>query len=239
MFRRLSLFILLTLCAGGVGFCAEEPPVKVDVHWDKVIRVSKTVPTILYIGTPLTKRGAPLHDPMLKAIKDLGADDVRYAPCNLYPRLSIAELEPPTQTSTSWDFSLIDPYTEDAMQAINGHSVELTLSTIPEWMFKTPKPVAYPADPEKLFYDYEQGTELRDPTCREVADYYARVVSWYANGGFTDELGKWHSSGHHYKVDYWGVLNEPDIPTPIRAATPTYSTTFWIPGTTSRAFLST
>ena len=56
------------------------------------MRVSKTIPTILYIGTPKTKRGAPLHDPMLNAIKELGADDVRYAPCNLYPRLSIAEL---------------------------------------------------------------------------------------------------------------------------------------------------
>jgi hypothetical protein len=208
---RTTRLLLLGLLALPLAVLAEEPPVKVDIHWEKVIRVSKTVPTLLYIGTPLTKRGAPLHDPMLKAIKDLGADDIRYAPCNLYPRLSIAELEPPTKTSTSWDFSLIDPYTEDAMQAIDGHPVELTLSTIPEWMFKTPKPVAYPSDPEKLFYDYEQGTELRDPTYRQVADYYARVVSWYVNGGFTDELGKWHASGHHYKVDYWGVLNEPDV----------------------------
>jgi Glycosyl hydrolases family 39 len=31
------------------------------------------------------------------------------------------------------------------------------------------------------------------------------------NGGFKDELGKWHESGHHYKIDYWEVLNEPDI----------------------------
>lgn len=190
---------------------AEEPTVKLDVKWGNVLRVSRTTPTILYIGTPKTKRGAPLHDPMLKAIKDLGADYVRYAPCNLYPRLSVAELEPPTKTSTSWDFSLIDPYTEDAFAAINGHPVEFTLSTIPEWMFKTPKPVVYPKDPEELFYEYELGKELRDPSYKEVADYYARVVSWYVNGGFTDELGKWHASGHHYKVDSWGVLNEPDI----------------------------
>ncbi len=214
MFRRIrtfSLFPLLPLFLACTSFGAEEPRVKVDVHWDKLVRVSKTIPTILYIGTPMTKRGSPLHDPMLKAIAELGADDVRYAPCNLYPRLSIAELDPPTKTSTSWDFSLIDPHTEDALSAINGHPVELTLSTIPEWMFKTPKPVAYPSDPEQLFYDYEQGTELQDRTYREVGDYYARVVSWYVNGGFTDELGKWHASGHHYKVDYWGVLNEPDI----------------------------
>jgi hypothetical protein len=212
MLRRFNLLCpLLSILFASVALNAQEAPVKVDVKWDKVIRVSKTSPTILYIGTPKTKPGAPLHDPMLNAIHDLGADYVRYAPCNLYPRLSVAELEPPSKTSTSWDFSLIDPYTEDAFQALNGHPVEFTLSTIPEWMFKTPKPVGYPKDPEELFYDYEQGRELRDPTYKEVADYYARVVSWYANGGFTDELGKWHASGHHYKVDSWGVLNEPDI----------------------------
>ena len=47
---------------------------------------------------------------------------------NLLPRLSIAELEPPTKTSTSWDFSQIDPYTEDAFKAINGHPVEFGLT---------------------------------------------------------------------------------------------------------------
>ena len=181
--RRLILISLLVFCSAFAGTGAEEPPIKAEVHWDKVIRVQKTVPALLYIGTPLTKRGAPLHDPMLKAIKDMGADDLRYAPCNLYPRLSIAELEPPTKTSTSWDFSLIDPYTEDAMAAANGHSVEFGLTTIPEWMFKTPKPVTYPADPEKLFYDYEQGTELRDPTYREVAD---RSPGWWVGASTVD-----------------------------------------------------
>jgi hypothetical protein len=33
-------------------------------------------------------------------------------------------------------------------------------------------------------------------------------VSWYTQGGFTDEYGKRHESGHHYKIDYWEVLNE-------------------------------
>jgi hypothetical protein len=214
MLRRLSTFCLffsLPLCIAFTALGADEPPVKVDVHWDKVVRVSKTSPSVLNLGDPKTKRGSALHDPVLNAIKELGADDVRYAPSNLYPRLSIAELEPPTRTSTSWDFSLIDPYTEDAFKAVGDHPIVLNFSTIPEWMFKTPKPVLYPQDPEQLFYEYEQGKELRDPTCREAADYFARVVGWYANGGFTDELGKWHASGHHYKVAYWEVLNEPDI----------------------------
>jgi hypothetical protein len=46
---------------------------------------------------------------------------------------------------------------------------------------------------------------------KEVGDYYARLVSWYTKGGFADEYGKRHESGHHYKIDYWEVLNEVDF----------------------------
>ena len=60
-------------------------------------------------------------------------------------------------------------------------------------------------------WDYTQGTELRDPSMKELADYYARLVSWYTLGGFKDEYGVWHKSGHHYKIDYWEVFNEVDF----------------------------
>jgi len=30
----------------------------------------------------------------------------------------------------------------------------------------------------------------------------------YVNGGFTDEVGKRHESGHHFNIDYWEVFNE-------------------------------
>src|SRR5579862_1220985 len=153
--RPICLAALLLLFASTTIFAADATPAKVDVKWNSVLRVSKTIPTLLYIGTPLTARGSALHDPMLGAIHDLGADYVRYAPSNLLPKMSVAELEPPTKTSTSWDFSHIDPYTEDAFNAINGHPVEFGLTTIPEWMFKNPKPVTYPQDPNQLQYDYE------------------------------------------------------------------------------------
>jgi hypothetical protein len=100
--------------------------------------------------------------------------------------------------------------TEDFINATTGHSVILNFSTIPQWMFKTEKPVPYPVDPDQVNWNYEQGTELRDPTLKEVADYYARLVTWYTQGGFTDEAGKRHESGHHYRIDYWEVLNEVD-----------------------------
>jgi len=46
---------------------------------------------------------------------------------------------------------------------------------------------------------------------KEVADYYARLVSWYTQGGFTDEYGQRHDSGHHHHIAYWEVLNEIDF----------------------------
>jgi alpha-L-arabinofuranosidase len=79
---------------------------------------------------------------------------------------------------------------------------------MPQWMWKTDKPVTYPSDPDQVTWDYTQGTEPRDPTFKEIGDYYARLLAWYTKGGFTDELGKRHESGHHYAISYWEVLNE-------------------------------
>ena len=60
--------------------------------------------------------------------------------------------------------------------------------------------MAYPADPNQVVWDYTQGTELRDPSGKELGDYYGRLVSWYVNGGFTDENGVRHVSGYHYRL---------------------------------------
>ncbi len=144
-------------------------------------------------------------------MKRLGADYVRYVPWLPYPRLGVAELEPPANGKTSWDFSIIDPMTEDFLKATDGHSVILNFSTTPQWMWITPQPVTYPADPNQVIWNYTQGTKLRDPSGKELGDYYGRLVSWYVNGGFTDEYGKRHESGHHYKIPYWEVLNEVDF----------------------------
>src|ERR1035437_2856819 len=85
--------------------------------------------------------------------------------------------------------------------ATKGHPAVLNFSTTPQWMWITPKPVAYPADPEEPVWNYTQGAELRDPSGQELAAYYARLVGWYTLGGFVDEYGKRHESGHHYQVD--------------------------------------
>jgi hypothetical protein len=183
----------------------------VNVNWKKVTAVSKTASTFQVVVNPPLRRGSKIHDRVYQAVHDLGCDYVRYVPWLPYPKLGVAELEAPKDGNTSWDFSLIDPMTEDFINATAGHSVILNFSTIPQWMFKTDKPVPYPADPDQAVWNYEQGTEFRDPSLKEVADYYGRLVSWYTQGGFTDEAGKRHDSGHHYKIDYWEVLNEVDF----------------------------
>jgi hypothetical protein len=183
----------------------------VTLNWDKVTSVSKTTATLQVVVNPPLRRGSQIHDRVFQALRDLGCDDVRYVPWLPYPKLGVAELDAPKEGKTSWDFSLIDPMTEDFINATAGHSVILNFSTIPQWMFKTEKPIAYPADPDQVTWDYEKGTEFRDPSLKEVADYYARLVSWYTKGGFTDEYGRRHDSGHHYKIHYWEVLNEIDF----------------------------
>jgi hypothetical protein len=181
---------------------------QVTIDWTKTIRVSRSRPTLQVVVNPPLRRGSMIHDPVFAALRDLGADNVRYVPWLPYPRLAVAELKPPTATATSWDFSLIDPMTLDFLGATRGHPTILNFSTIPAWLFKTPQPVTYPEDPDAPVWNYTQGTELRDPTLKELGDYYARLVSWYVRGGFTDELGMRHKSGHHYKIAWWEVLNE-------------------------------
>jgi hypothetical protein len=183
---------------------------EVKIQWNDVLAVSRAAPTLQVVVNPQVERGAQLHDPSFAALKLLGADYVRYVPWLPYPKQAVAELEPPKDGKTSWDFTYIDPTLDDFMKATEGHSVILNFSTMPAWLWKTPKPVTYPSDPQQVFWNYTQGTELHDPTMKEAADYYARLISWYTKGGLTDEYGKWHESGHHYKIAYWEVLNEID-----------------------------
>src|SRR5947209_3815261 len=134
MFHRktaVHLFLGFILICGLRSLRAEEPPVKVEVHWDRTIRVSRTKPTLLLGASPEMWRGSPLHGKIFKTLKDLGADDVRYAGGGyVYPHMGIPELDPPTATKTSWDFSYIDPVTEDVMKALQGHPIVLNFSAI-------------------------------------------------------------------------------------------------------------
>lgn len=211
----LSAFVLIgaTSCkqAPQAGPEQAQPDLKATIQWDKTTVVSKSTPTLQVVVNPPLEHGQAMQIGAYAALKDLGADYVRYVPWLPYPRLGVAELEPPTKDKTSWDFSQIDPMTKDFLDATAGHSTVMNFSTIPQWMFKTDKPVPYPSDPNQVTWDYEQGAELRDPSMKELGDYYSRLVSWYVNGGFKDENGVQHTSGYHYKLPVWEALNEVDF----------------------------
>lgn len=205
-FMRIGLFALLPLAAS-----AQPAPVRLAIDWNHPIGVSRSSATLQVVVNPPLRPGDPLSAPAWKAVRNLGADYVRYVPWLPYPRLAVAELKPPTPQKTSWDFSQIDPMMADLMQATAGHSTIVNFSTIPAWLFQTAKPVTYPADANQVDWHYTQGTELVDPSGAALGDYYARLVSWYTNGGFTDENGVRHTSGHHYALPWWEVLNEIDF----------------------------
>jgi hypothetical protein len=71
--------------------------VKVTIHWDKTTVVSKSTPTLQVVVNPPLRPGEPLGKAAYKAVKDLGADYVRYVPWLPYPKLAVAELEPPSR----------------------------------------------------------------------------------------------------------------------------------------------
>lgn len=206
-----SSILLLGSLAACLAAGAAEPSADLTIDWSKTDSVSRSTPTLQVVVNPMLRQGSPIHDRAFAALKALEADYVRYVPWLPYPRLAVAELAPPTPGKTSWDFSLIDPMTKDFMAATQGHSTVMNFSTIPTWLFKTDKPVTFPADPNQVDWNYTQGTELRDPSGKALGDYFARLVSWYTRGGFTDENGVKHNSGYHYKFPVWEVLNEVDF----------------------------
>jgi len=181
------------------------------VHWDKQLMISRSTATLQVVVNPMLRRGSPIHDQSFTALQNLGCDYVRYVPWLPYPKLGVAELEPPAKNKTSWDFTLIDPMTTDFLNATKGHSVILNFSTIPAWMYKTNEPFIIPDNIDSVMWDYTQGSIPRDTSLKEMADYFARVYSWYTKGGFTDELGKYHSSGFHFNIPFWEILNEPEF----------------------------
>ena len=150
-------------------------PDTVTVQWDQTQMISKTALTLQVVVNPPLRRGSTIHDSIFASLHNLGCDYVRYVPWLPYPRLGVAELQPPTKEKASWDFSVIDPMTLDFLNATKGHSVILNFSTIPQWMYKTDQPVTFPSDPYEVFWNYTQGSVPRDTTYKQIGDYYARL----------------------------------------------------------------
>jgi hypothetical protein len=203
---RIAFLLAVFVGVANFPLLAQGAPLIV-VNWEKKTP-NRTVPTLQAVVNPMLRRGSVIHDASFEALRRVGADYVRYAFWFPYPKLAVAELRPPEAGQTFWDFQYMDPLVEDFLHVSAGHNPVLSFSTIPQWMFTTPAPVLYPDDPNQVLWNYSQGTELRD--LQALGDYYARVAGWYNQGGFTDELGKFHASGHHYDIRYWEVFNEVD-----------------------------
>lgn len=185
-------------------------PIKVSLDWGKVVTISKAEIGIEDCPEPPLYRDEPLHDKIYGALHELNGNYSRLTPWFAYPKLAVAELKPPGKTQTYWDFRSMDEVVEDFMKATAGHPVVFQPGTIPAWMLTGPAPVTYPEDPWAIDWSYAREARINPSTVELYAAYQARLAGWYIKGGFTDELGVWHASGHAYKFAYWEPTNEED-----------------------------
>jgi hypothetical protein len=188
------------------------PTPRVTVIWSSARSTLKTVPTLQVVVNPMLRPNSAIHDAAFKALENLSADYVRYVPWSPYPRLAVAELDAPRDGKSSWDFSLIDPTLLDFLHATAGHPVIIDFSTLPAWMFRSEQPISYLKDPDQPDWQYYgfKDAGLIDPTGRQAGEYFARLISWYTQGGFIDENGVRHHSDYHFRLPWWEVLNEPE-----------------------------
>lgn len=104
----------------------------------------------------------------------------------------------PEATPGQWDFQRLD----DAISQLRARNISFVLNVrhAPPWM-------------------YDSVGQLPDQNFPAFATYMARLVGWYNAGGFTDDLGVFHASGHEHWVPTWEVWNEPksgaEIPGPV------------------------
>uniref|UniRef100_A0A6B2L0Y4 SUEL-type lectin domain-containing protein n=1 Tax=Arcella intermedia TaxID=1963864 RepID=A0A6B2L0Y4_9EUKA len=152
---------------------------------------------------------SPVADRIFDLLAQLGADYVRYVPWFPYPKVGVAELDPPSGGAASWDFADIEPQLRRFMRATSGHPVVPNFSTQPTWMF-SPSSYSYPANPTSVDWGYPRGTAGQYPnTTQLVADYYGRLLSWLIKGHLIDEFGVVHYNlGETYNITLWEVFNE-------------------------------
>jgi hypothetical protein len=205
-----SVFATLLAMAATPAASQSKAPQSLTIDWTKTLRVSVTTPTLQVVVNPKLRPGEIVRRGGYEALRDLAPDYARYVPWFPYPHMAVPELLPPTAAKTFWDFRLVDPPAVDFLEATQGRNGYINFSTIPAWMFKTLKPVPVPDDPNQPDFDYNHGTELVDPSGKQLSGYFGRIASWYVKGGFTDELGAFHKSNHHFSLPLYEVLNEVD-----------------------------
>jgi hypothetical protein len=214
------------------------PGVNVSVAWGSPpLRTVSTAATVEVDIMPFLSRtahnGGGSFSGYFEALRNLGNGYVRFAPWFPYWQVAVLELQEPDcrtgQHVSSWNSTMLDGVLADFMLAVCGpraaegectgnRSVIPQLSTMPAWLYVNASNFSFIGDPwaySRGFSEYEQTRRpLKDPSCRAMARYAARYVSWYTRGGMTDECGVWHESGLRYNWPILSVLNEDETQTP-------------------------
>ncbi|CAF1184471.1 unnamed protein product, partial [Didymodactylos carnosus] len=90
---RLSLIILFV-----VDTCYSDAVI-VTIDWNDITHTSNTSLTLLVVENPLLRRESPIHDTVFQSLNQLQTDYTRFLTWYPYPRLAVAELEPPSGLS--------------------------------------------------------------------------------------------------------------------------------------------
>ena len=116
-----------------------------------------------------------------------------------------------TGVVTHWDFRTMDEVFLSFYEAVNGDASGpiVSFSTQPTWLY-SPQNWEYPQNASTPYYGYDKGPAWMCNNTTLLGEYYGRVLSWYMKGGFVDEAGEWHDSGHHLNVSWVEVFNEVD-----------------------------
>jgi hypothetical protein len=220
-------------CDASRGACAGPTPpgpapgpapgaASVTIDWTAAPPAAKlaTHPSLQVVAHAALLRDSPLHDKLFAALSALDVSHVRYVPWQPTPLLGVAALDPPTATTTSWNFTLLDEHFLDVWNAVEGGTTNLgekmipNFSTPPAWLYG----MSWSHNTECTYANhctergYEKGTAPASAHggLDALGEYYGRLLAWYTKGGFVDELGVEHKSGHFLNITTWEVYNEPD-----------------------------
>jgi hypothetical protein len=75
----------------------DSDPIAIEVSWTVHDYDLHTIPTLQVVVNPLLDRHySPIHDQVFSSLKNLNAEYARYAAWFPYPKMAVAELDPPS-----------------------------------------------------------------------------------------------------------------------------------------------
>ena len=123
--------------------------------------------------------------------------ELHFPNCSCCPKADCGCTGGRIANTTSWDFRALDIQVQHFLGSVAFPETSILQLTgnSPPWWFWAP------------------GADHRDfaePTGVREGNYFSKVLDWYQKGGFTDELGVYHHSGHNFSWGFLEVLNEMD-----------------------------